>query len=49
MINYIIPLVAAMRPMWSYVLTHIIALAFVATVPCILRAMIGLGGKRKNV
>lgn len=40
MINYIIPLVATMAPMWSYVLTILIALAFVATVPCIVRKII---------
>lgn len=47
MIDYIIPLIACMRPMWNYVMTHYISLCFIATVPCILRAIIGLGGKRK--
>lgn len=49
MINNMIPLIAAMSPMWTYVLNYIIALAFVATVPCILRAIIGIGGKKRNV
>ena len=40
MINYIIPLIATMTPIWSYVLTIILALAFVATVPCIVRNII---------
>lgn len=40
MINYIIPLVACMSPMWSHVLTILIALAFVATVPCIIRQIV---------
>lgn len=47
MINYIIPLVACMSPMWTYILNNYIALCFIATVPIILRAIIGLGGKRK--
>lgn len=42
MINKIIPLVACMKPMWGYVLTIIIALAFVATVPCIIRKIVGV-------
>lgn len=39
MMNYIIGLVGSLSPMWSYVLTPIMCLAFVATVPCILREM----------
>lgn len=49
MINSIIPLIAAMKPMWNYVLIHIFALMFIATVPCILRAIIGIGGRKRNV
>lgn len=49
MINFIIPLLAAMSPMWNYVLVHVFALMFIATVPCILRAIIGIGGKKRNV
>lgn len=49
MINYIIPLLSCMTPMWSYVLIHIFALMFIATVPCILRAIIGIGGRKRNV
>lgn len=40
MIEYIIPLIACMSPMFDYVLTLIIALAFVATVPCIIRGIV---------
>ena len=40
MISYVIPLIACMSPLWDYVLTLIIALAFVATVPCIVRGII---------
>lgn len=42
MINYIVPLVATMRPMWGYVLTLILALAFVATVPVIVRKVVSI-------
>lgn len=47
MINYFIPLLATMSPMWDYALTSLMCLMFVATVPCILRYIIK-GGK-KNV
>lgn len=40
MINYIIPLITAFVPMWNYVLHLVFALCFVATVPCILRAIV---------
>lgn len=40
MINNIIPLVSSMAPMWNYVLTFVMALAFVATVPCIIRKIV---------
>lgn len=49
MINFIIPLLSSMTPMWNYVLIHIFALMFIATVPRILRAIIGVGGKKFNV
>lgn len=49
MIEYIIPLIACMKPMWFYVLNHLIALFFIATVPVILREIIGLRGKKINV
>lgn len=42
MIDYIIPLVACMSPMWSYVLFILVALAFVATVPRIIREVVAL-------
>lgn len=42
MIGYIIQLVGCMSPFWSYALTHILALAFVATVPCILRKLVAI-------
>lgn len=47
MMNYIIPLLATMSPLWDYVLTTLMCMMFVATVPCILRYIIK-GGK-KNV
>lgn len=37
LLNQIIQLIASMRPMWSYVLNFVFALAFVATVPCLIR------------
>lgn len=40
MINSIIGLVASFSPMWEYVLFHIMALMFVATVPCIIRKVV---------
>lgn len=40
MINYVVPLVATMSPMWGYVLTHILALVFLCTVPCIIRKVV---------
>lgn len=49
MISFVIPLLATMKPLWSYVLPTLFGLFFVATVPCILRAIIGLRGKRLNV
>lgn len=49
MIEYIIPLVACMKPIWSYILTEFIALCFIATVPVILREIIGLRGKKIDV
>ena len=40
MIDYVIPLVACMKPMWGYSLTVILALAFFVSVPCIIRRFI---------
>lgn len=40
MIQYIIPLIASFSPMWEYVLYHVFCLAFIATVPCIIREVI---------
>lgn len=40
MLNYIIPLISKMSPMWGYVLDFVVALCFVATVPCILRRVV---------
>lgn len=40
MIDKIIPLIACMSPMWEYVLYLILSLAFVATVPCIIRGIV---------
>lgn len=40
MINSIIGLVAAFSPMWEYVLNYVLALMFVATVPCIVRKVV---------
>lgn len=37
MIEYIIPLIVSWLPMWNYVFNILVALAFVATVPCVLR------------
>ena len=49
MMNYIIPLVACMKPIWSYVFNHLFALFFIATVPVIVREIIGLRGKKLDV
>lgn len=38
MLDYIIPLVVAWLPMWEYLLP-IIALCFIATVPCVIRGV----------
>lgn len=38
MLDYIIPLVVAWLPFWSY-LIPILALSFVATVPCVIRGI----------
>lgn len=40
MINNIIDLIASFAPMWEYVLFHVLALMFVATVPCIIRKVV---------
>lgn len=40
MINNIISLLASFSPMWSYVLNHVLALMFVATVPCVIRKVV---------
>ncbi len=40
MFENIIPLIGAFLPIWDYYLVYILALAFVATVPCIIRAII---------
>ena len=40
MINNIIELVATFSPMWNYVLFHVLALMFVATVPCVIRKVV---------
>ncbi len=40
MIVNLIPLIASFSPFWEYVLNHIIALAFIATVPCIIRKVV---------
>lgn len=40
MIDYIIPLIACYAPMWEYVMFLVLALAFVATVPCIIRQIV---------
>lgn len=37
MLSNLIGLVHCMAPMWSYVLNYIFALAFVATVPVLIR------------
>lgn len=42
MINYIIDLLGCMSPMWDYALTDLMALAFVATVPCLIREVVRL-------
>lgn len=40
MIQYIIPLVAAYMPLWDFGLLHLMCLAFVATVPVIIRKVV---------
>lgn len=40
MINYIIDLVGSMSPIWSYCLTHILCLAFISSVPPIIRKVV---------
>ena len=40
MINNIISLLASFAPMWNYVLNYILALMFVATVPCVIRKVV---------
>lgn len=41
LLNHIISLVASMRPIWGYVLNYVFALAFLATVPSIIRSFWG--------
>lgn len=41
MIVHIVELVASFAPMWVYALTHFMCLAFVATVPVIVRKLVG--------
>lgn len=40
MIENIIPLIGAFLPIWDNYLVYILALAFVGTVPCIIRTII---------
>lgn len=42
MIGYIIALVGSVAPMWEFVLTHVLCLAVVATVPCIIRKVVAI-------
>lgn len=39
MIGYVVSLIASVSPLWSYVLDYVFALAFVATVPCVIRGV----------
>jgi len=40
MINYIIPLISKVLPIFGYVLNYVFALAFLATVPVIIRDIV---------
>lgn len=40
LLNNILSLIASMRPIWSYALFYIIALAFIATVPSVIRQIV---------
>lgn len=42
MIDFVIYLVACMSPVWDYALTLIVALMFLATVPCIIRGIVDI-------
>lgn len=36
-LNFFVLMLEAMRPLWSYAFNYIFALAFLASVPCIIR------------
>lgn len=42
MLTYFIPLVSSMSPLWDYCLNYVICVAFIATVPIILRKLVGV-------
>lgn len=37
MLRYIIPLIATTASLWTYALNFIFCLAFIATIPCLIR------------
>lgn len=39
LLNYMLSLIASMAPMWAYVLNYVFALAFLATVPEMIRSL----------
>lgn len=40
MLNGVFDLLVSFMPMWDYVLTYIMAIGFIATVPCIIREVV---------
>lgn len=40
MLYLIVPLIATMEPMWSFILDYVICLGFIATVPCLIRKVV---------
>lgn len=40
MLIHFIDLVSSFTPMWDYVMNYILALGFLATVPCIVREVV---------